>query len=334
LNRCAKLQNGATEATQLEYLLLHVQAGEVDEVAPMLLACAENNHPEAPLILETLSRAYLTHLRYGPALDCLGRWMKAQPEAALPLTLRGAILEQLNNPEGAKEDYLLALKLDPELVHIRLRVAALLLAESNPPEALPHLERLMKDHPDRPDVMARMGQYRFLQGKWDQARPLLEAAVKKLPNDPDLLITLAKLDMDASPPRAEQAEQRLRHVLKADPTDLEAQYQLIGCLQAQNRKDEAAALADQYGKDKAQRKRVDQVLKDEVRHSGSNNAQALCEAGAFLLRSGQDKQGAYWLVQALERDRTYKPAHKALAEYYERKGDPEQARAHRQAADK
>src|SRR5262249_27177277 len=37
LNRCLKLQSGATEAVQLEFLLLRVQSGEVDELAPVLL---------------------------------------------------------------------------------------------------------------------------------------------------------------------------------------------------------------------------------------------------------------------------------------------------------
>ena len=70
LNRCLKL-GPATHSVQLEFLLLRVQAGEVDEVAPTLIDSVENDHPETPLILETLSRAYMQVMRYEEAFDPL-----------------------------------------------------------------------------------------------------------------------------------------------------------------------------------------------------------------------------------------------------------------------
>jgi hypothetical protein len=75
LNLCVKLESGASKETQLEFLLLHVQAGEVDEVIPALMAYVEEKHSEAPLILETVSRAYMHNARYGPALATLDRWI-------------------------------------------------------------------------------------------------------------------------------------------------------------------------------------------------------------------------------------------------------------------
>jgi hypothetical protein len=61
------LHGGATEAVQFEFLLLRVQTGEVDEVAPTLIDSVEKGHAESPLILETLSRAYILRLRYKAA---------------------------------------------------------------------------------------------------------------------------------------------------------------------------------------------------------------------------------------------------------------------------
>ena len=46
-------------------------------------------------------------------------------------------------------------------------------------------------------------------------------------------------------------------------------------------------------------------------------------------RSGQERQGLYWLEQALARDPAHQAAHGALAEYFEKSGDKEQAAAHR-----
>ena len=47
LNRCLKLNHGASEAIQLEFLLMRVQGGEEDEVAPELISLyVENNSPD------------------------------------------------------------------------------------------------------------------------------------------------------------------------------------------------------------------------------------------------------------------------------------------------
>lgn len=326
LNQCLKLHNGATEATQLEFLLMRVQQGEVDEVSQPLMLYVENKDPETPLILETLSRSYMHDLRYRPAYACLTRWIQEAPDAAQPLFWRGWVQERLSDSEGAVKDYQQALELDPDLTAARLRLAEILLERSNPPEALPHLERLRQQYPNRPDVLARLGECRLLQGRPEEARPLLEAAVKQLPDDPLLLVALAKLEL--ADERPVEAESWLRHLLKADPFDVEAEYTLVSSLQLQGRREEAAALLDQYLKHKALLTRANRLLKEEADHP-TNDAGAAAEIGALFLSIGQEHVGLYWLHQALQRDPVHQSVHKALAEYYEKKGEKEQAETHR-----
>src|SRR5207248_6012552 len=116
------LQDGAaSDDVKLEFLLMRVQGGEVDEVAPQLRECVDHGHPEAPLILETLSRAYMHNLRYGDALGALNRWVKEAPESAEPLHWRGWVKERVNDSKGAMRDYQEALECDPALVPVRLR---------------------------------------------------------------------------------------------------------------------------------------------------------------------------------------------------------------------
>jgi tetratricopeptide (TPR) repeat protein len=326
LQRCMKLQNGASDATQLEFLLMRVQAGQVDEVATALFNCVADKHPESPLILETIAQAYMHNHRYRPALACLNLWIKEQPESASAHHWRGWVLERLNNLAGAMKDYERALELDPGLIVLRLRVVEILLERGSVPEALPHLEHLQKQCPDRPEVLARLGQCRFAQGRHEEARRLLEAAVEQLPNDPVLLICLAKLDnLEGRPVRAERW---LRRVLDADPTDTEARYQLVGSLRLQGREKEARAALVQHEKDKAQLKRANQLLKDEADYPTSGPV-APYEIGALFLRLGQRRLGLYWLHQALERDPSHQPTHRLLAEYYEKKGERDKAEAHR-----
>jgi tetratricopeptide (TPR) repeat protein len=325
LKRCEKLAHGPTEATQLEYFLIHAHAGDDDEVAPKLLLYVEKNSPETPLILETLTLAYLHKSRYGPALACLTRWIEAAPDSAEAFRWRGWVMERFNDPEAAIKDYQWALELDPDLIPARLRLAEMFLDRSNAAEALPHLEWLNRQAPERPDVMARLGQCRYLQGEPEEARRLLEAAVQQLPNDSGVLITLAKLDLQENQPA--KAEQRVRRALKADPTDTDAEFTLAAILQEQGRWDEASAALDLYRKHTALLKRVAQVLQQEAEHP-STDPDALSELGALSLRNNE-QVGLYWLRRALERDPGHQPTHKVLAEYYESKGDPDKAAFHR-----
>src|SRR5262249_50604737 len=154
------------------------------------------------------------HLRYGPAYVCLSRWIDLDTAVARPYYWRGWVLERLNNSDGAMKDYLRALELEPDSLIIRIRVAEMYLADNKPHDALPHLERLRRQAPERAEVKARLGQCRYLQGQNEEARQLLEAAVIDLPDDLQLLLHLAKLDLQDG--KAADAERRLRHIIKLD----------------------------------------------------------------------------------------------------------------------
>jgi Tfp pilus assembly protein PilF len=326
LNQCLKLEHGATEPVQVEFLLMRVQRGEEDAVASELLLRVDDGSPESPLILETLARAYMFHLRYGIAYMCLTRWMDAAPSSAEPLRLRGFVSERLSDWEAAMADYKRALELDPTLVPVRLRLAEMCMEKSNPLEAQSHLDLLTIQFPDRPDVMARLGQCRFLQGNSEEARRLLEAAVEHMPNDAAVLVYLSRLEMQEGHPA--KAESWLRHALEVDPTDAEARFSLVAALQSQDRWDEANATLEQHRKDSALLRRVSQVLKQEADGKPSDDPDALCEVGAAFLGTNE-RVGLYWLRRALERNPEHQPTHKVLAEHYESKGEPEKAAVHR-----
>jgi tetratricopeptide (TPR) repeat protein len=326
LNRCLELQDGATELVQLEFLLIRVQGGEVDELAPALIDAVQKGHPESPAILETMTGAYLTRLRYKPAHACLSKWIEIEPHTAKPYLLRGWTLERLNNHKAATADYHRALELDPDLIPARLRVVEMLLEDKQAPEAVPHLERLVRQAPDNPQVQARLGMCRFLQGRGEEARRLMEAAVVHLPKDPALLVTLANLDLQDG--RGADAERRLRTVLEADPSDTEALFVLGSALQLQGRTKEAADVLADYEKKRAIVNRINDLLKDAA-DSPTAKADDYAEIGQLFLQIGRDKFGVYWSERALERDPANQKAHAALAAYYDRKGDAANAAAHR-----
>lgn len=326
LNTCLKLQNGPSEAVQVEFLLMRAQRGEEDEVSGMLLEFVENDYPEKLLILETLSRAYMHEMRYGQAYSLLKRWIELAPDSAKPYHWRGWVVERLNNPFAAREDYLEALQRDPELIAVRIRVAEMYLEDSNPVEAEPHLERLILQEPDRADVKARLGQCRYLQGRAEEARKLLESAVMEIPSDATLLITLARLELQEG--RQAEAETWLRRLLEKDPFDTEAEFALNTCLHQMGRTEEAAVVLAQYKKHRAIVDRSNKLLKNEAEHPSASPATAF-EIGSLLLQIGQDHLGVFWLHEALRRDAHHEPAREALADYYAKNGEPEKAASFR-----
>jgi tetratricopeptide (TPR) repeat protein len=326
LNRCLKLHGGATEEVQLEFLLVRAQTGEVEEVARPLIDAVEKGHPESPLILATLTRAYMARLRYRPALACLSKWLELRPDEARAYQWRGWVLERLGRHREARADYDKALERDPELFPARLRVAEMLLEDKHAEQALPHLERLRRQAPDSAEVLARLGMCRFQENQLDEARRLLEAAAGRLPKDPGVLLYLARLDLREG--RAAEAERRLRQMLAADPSDTEALYNLGTALQAQGRTAEATATMTEYKRCKRLVDRSNQLLQ-EVADSRTARPADYAELGGLLLQIGRERQAVYWLERALESDPGQQQAHAALAEYYEKQGERDKAAAHR-----
>lgn len=327
LNRCLKLNHGASEAIQLEFLLLRVQGGEVDRVVNELSVYVDSNSPESPLILQTLAWAYMQQLRYRPAFACFNRWQEVEPDSPEPFRWRGWVLELMSNRNGAISAYKQALERDPDSVPVRLRLAELYLERFDPLAALPHLELLSKRFPDRPDVRARLGQCRYLQGETEEACRLLEAAAAQLSDDGLACIHLGKIYMQATPPRPAEAEIWIRRTLDLNATDTEAQRLLALCLESQGRSQEAQAIRKQCDHDEAILKRVHEVLRQETDGPVSDPA-TLTEVGTVFLRVNEDL-ALTWLNRALERASDYQPALQALADYYEKKGQHTKAEVYR-----
>lgn len=328
LNTCLKLEHGASEDTQLEFLLMRAQTGEMEEVAGHLFAFVDRRHADARLVLETITVFYMHNHRYGPASAALKRWADEFPDDARAYHYRGWVLERMNQPQGALEDYLRALELDPNLDKVRLRVAEMYLEDKDPQKARPHLDHLRQKLPDRPEVLARLGVCRFLEGRHPEARELLERAVRDLAADPSVLLYLARLDMEDRQPA--RAEDRLRRALGVDPSDTEIRYALVSALQLQGKDREATAELAEYDRHKVLLEKANKLLQDEARNPSSDkNAAPAYEIGSLLLQIGQERQGLYWMDVALARDPAHRPTHLTLAEYFEKRGDPERAAVHR-----
>jgi Tfp pilus assembly protein PilF len=326
LLRCTRLHKETPEAVQLQWLLLRALRGEVDEVDGGLWACVVNGHPQTVEILATLARANMRLLRFGAALVCLNKWLERDPEAVRAFDWRGWVMEKTDHPVRAIQDYLRALELDEGRFSVRLRLVEVYLDNANPGEALPHVERLFREHPQRPDVLLAVARARLLEGRPDEARQQFDAVLAAEPDNAKALYHRARLDEQTG--RPVEAEARVRQALRLEPYDPPTHYLLYLCLRQQpDREREAAAALDRYREVTADATRLSLLL-NRTSASPPSPARA-CEIGTLLLRTGQQQHGLHWLHTALNRDPSHRPAHQALAEYYERTNQPEKAGPHR-----
>ena len=118
--------------------------------------------------------------------------------------------------------------------------------------------------------------------------------------------------------------------LAADPFDDLTYSKLGACLRRLDRTAEADELMQQGKRIEDDASRL-QSLTEQVGNRPSDAAPR-CEAGEICMRNGQEKEGVRWLLGALQIDPNYRPAHDALADYYERRGDAKAAAEHRGAA--
>ncbi len=327
LQECVRLQQGATAATQLEWLLLRAQRGEVDEVAAGLWYCVDNDDPEAGSILEALARIYMHQFRLGPALACLDRWLGREPDCVRALDWRGWVHEQLEQRQPAREDYRRALELAPGRSELRLRFAELLLDDVKPDEAAEHFERLRRELPGRPEVVTGLARCRALKGDFPEAHRLIAEVLAAHPDDAEALLARARLDLEEGRPG--DAEAALRHALEVNPYYLPARYSLWQSLQRQP--DRAAETAEAKARHDALKEdlaRLTVLLGPEGAKSRGDPERA-SEVGALLLRTGQERMGLDWLKAALKLDPRCARAHELLAAYYEKNGAAEKAEEHR-----
>jgi Tfp pilus assembly protein PilF len=56
------------------------------------------------------------------------------------------------------------------------------------------------------------------------------------------------------------------------------------------------------------------------------------EAAQIMLRNGQETEALYWFQLALQLDPTHRSTHRALAEFWDSKGETKRAADHRQMA--
>jgi len=325
---------GMTEPVALERLLLTAQQGDLGDMEGLLQARTGPGNPEAGLVLEALAKGYLNRAWEADALACLDRLLDRAPQDARAWLMRARIGEgralrgETEHETEALHDYEKAVALNPSF-EARLGLASALYRSGRPWEALSEYERLRQERAADPEVLLGLARCRYNLHEVDEARRLLDVLLEQHPDHPAALLERGRLALHAG--ELAEAEGWLsRADALAPPCDCEALRLLGRCLEAGHKDEEARRCADRLREREADVLRVDRRVLQANRNP--DDVALRYQIALDQMRLGRERDGLAALFLVLEQQPRYGPAHAALAEYFERTGQPARAARHRRAA--
>ena len=144
------------------------------------------------------------------------------------------------------------------------------------------------------------------------------------------LVERSKLAMEED--QNGQAETWLRQAVTLDPFNYPAINQLAYCLERLGRQEAAQQYRARLKTLRADQERLLQVTRAITEHP--HDPALRTEAGVILLRNGQPRDGLRWLYSAVHEDPRHRPAHEALARYYEATHQADKAAYHQKSSQK
>jgi tetratricopeptide (TPR) repeat protein len=315
------------EQLALESALLRAQRENPVAVEIFLQERIAHDDPDTPFILEALAQGYMARGRWMTAQSCLERWVQLEPDNLRALYWRGQMRAQLQREDEAIRDFSRVLELDPEQDDARQHLAELLLRhKADYAGAAKEFEYLRERQPGKAAVTLGLARaYRGLRRR-EEARQLLDLVLRAVPRDSQALSERGRLAVDSD--QYSEAEGFFRRSLNEDPSDSDTLADLIFVMRQRKKPGEAKEWEQRLVRLKADKERFTQLNLEMSEHP--RDPAPRLEAAQIKLRYRQEKEAMVLFQLALELDPSHRPTHRALAEFWESKGDEERAAYHRQ----
>ncbi len=320
---------GDADPLVLERLLLRATRGEVEAVAPQLVARAREGGPDARLAREGLITGLVYRFRWGDADRLLAAWLAEAPDDTTALVLRGKLDEQRQQNEAAAKTYRRVVELDPGHDDARLRLTTLLVANRFGEEALTHLTELRRRLPSHPEVALQWARALALQGRTAESRAAVAACLAAHPDYPGALAErggAALVDGDEA-----AAERDLGRAARLDPGSMAVRSQYALVLARAGKAAEAAREQAEADTLKADAERVTALIEGPLQ-ARPNDPAVPHEIAQIALRAGQIREALRWYEAALRADPDHLPTHRVLAALHRELENPALAARHRAIA--
>jgi tetratricopeptide (TPR) repeat protein len=171
-------------------------------------------HPESQATVLKIMQIQLMLRDIGGARTTWEK-LKIFPGNPKSYILHGDLLASLNQNIAAITEYKRALSREPSNQLALARLAVLLYGQDKINEAEKFFHKLEAQHPESPEILLQMGNYRLLTDNRKKADLFLQKAIEQAPDEPSLRIKLAELYLDSG--QFSQAAEIFKHLLEYTP---------------------------------------------------------------------------------------------------------------------
>jgi tetratricopeptide (TPR) repeat protein len=316
----------------LECLLAVVQsrAGRYTEAEPVLKQAFQEGTEPRVEVAQELARVFLSTFQIARAAIPLERWRELAPEDGRPYLWRNEIeLRKQAESSVLIQNYLEALKRDPNLDKARLGLAERLRKEHRWDEARREYATYLARHPQDVEALDGAGIAALEAEDLPAAVASFEAALAIDPRDTTALRELAQINLRRAQFR--QAVELLRRVVAIDRFDPDIHYTYGRALKLSG--DHKAAEAENALSMRLRKEHDDlEVLRNNLlKHP--DNVDFRFQIARWFLDHGRDGEGLDWTKEILRQTPNHAPTHRLLAEYHARKGNTGLANYHRTMAE-
>ncbi|CAN5303920.1 hypothetical protein BH10PLA2_BH10PLA2_04000 [soil metagenome] len=317
--------SGHTGASSLEWELLGAQQGDLIGIEEGLKSAVKNNSQNSPEIIEALAKGYEATYRWPEALKALEFLLSQDKNHAPALVLHGSMLQRLNHVDGAENDFRRAVEIMPNSLAARTALGGLLYRRGYTAEALKNYQEAHKIAPKDAGVLLGLARVYLDAADVVEADRLLDELLSTHPNHLEGLVEKGRLKLREN--KVAEAEALFSQALKVAPWHRDAQSLEVVVLKDLGRSEQAAQAERRLSELRAE-DALGGKLKVQARDK-PDDLDVRLKLWQWFDRNGQPEEGLSWLSEILKVAPRDARAHAALADHYERIGQPRRAAEHR-----
>lgn len=317
------------EQARREFLLLEAQSGRLAAVRDELNQLLMLDVPDGAEICEAYVNGAVMEGGVDLALTILPVWKESSPQDPQPFYALARILEHQQRTDEALRELDAAISLNSRHWPSLYARSRLLSGQGEQDRAL---SDAVAATAMRWNSAAKLQQARCLLnlGRAEEARALLMEIL-----DQPASVLQHSFNLVCEPERGLPVQAELGYaeaalgdaaaavkwfddVLRRDPNQLNVRYQRALSLRELGREAESASELGEVQQIREKLREID-GLADLIREDAGNpHVAERCRIGELFLLHDDARRGEFWLQDALNHDPGYAPAHRLLAEYYER----------------
>ncbi len=228
------------EAERLTILLgmAHYGMDEYAAAIPYLKEATASDPQNLPFRL-VLAHSCLGAKQFQCVLDVYHEILMLNAESAEADMLAGEALDEMQDHDGATEQFRAAAKANPQEPNVHFGLGYLLWCQSQYEEAAQQFEAELANLPNNAQALVYLADTNMKMNHPEAALPLIEKAIRINPG-----MELAHLDLGilyADAGHRDDALRELKVAVKLSPNDVKVHWRLARLYQAMGRKDEATA---------------------------------------------------------------------------------------------